>query len=143
MALQPNSDEMLIRLQAHTVKENDCWLWQGAKSGDGYGRIRFGDKNVSVHRLSAMIYLGYNITDEIYQVLHNQECPNRNCWNPDHLHIGTNEDNHAERLPKTHCINGHEYTPENTKINIRGRKECKTCQREAKLRHRATHPWSR
>lgn len=33
---------------------------------------------------------------------------------------------------KTHCIRGHEYTPENTYIS-RGFRSCKTCKREAKL----------
>jgi len=126
---QPSSDD-LIRLEAKTIKDV-CWLWQGSKSGDGYGRIRFMGRLVGTHRLSAAIYLGYNIFDETYQVLHNAECPNRHCWNPDHLHIGTNVDNHAERQPKSHCVNGHEFTPDNTFINPRGRKECRTCRRNA------------
>ena len=28
---------------------------------------------------------------------------------------------------KTHCINGHEYTPPNTYIDPRGRRRCRTC----------------
>jgi|WetSurMetagenome_2_1015567.scaffolds.fasta_scaffold56958_4 hypothetical protein len=31
---------------------------------------------------------------------------------------------------KTHCKNGHEYTEENTYINTRGSRECRTCLRE-------------
>lgn len=39
------------------------------------------------------------------------------------------------RPPRTHCGNGHEYTPENTRIEGRGRR-CKTCHREAEARRR-------
>jgi hypothetical protein len=31
---------------------------------------------------------------------------------------------------KTHCKNGHEYTKENTYVNIRGSRECRICLRE-------------
>jgi hypothetical protein len=124
------------RLEARTIKDSvtGCWLWQGTIS-DGYGQLKYEGKVIKVHRLSAMIYLGYNLSDEIYQVLHNAECPNRNCWNPDHLHIGTNEDNHAERKPKTHCVNGHEYTPENTTLTRNGRYRCKICHHKHNQQH--------
>jgi hypothetical protein len=31
--------------------------------------------------------------------------------------------------PRTHCRNGHEYTPENTYINCDGHRRCRTCAR--------------
>jgi hypothetical protein len=41
---------------------------------------------------------------------------------------------------KTSCINGHQYTPENTRINSKGYRECWTCLRsryaERNRRHR-------
>jgi group I intron endonuclease len=33
---------------------------------------------------------------------------------------------------KTHCRNGHEYTEENTYVNKRGSRECRTCARKSK-----------
>jgi hypothetical protein len=33
------------------------------------------------------------------------------------------------RPPRTHCRNGHEYTPENTYINCDGHRRCRACAR--------------
>jgi hypothetical protein len=30
---------------------------------------------------------------------------------------------------KTHCKNGHEFTPENTRVSSQGYRTCKTCQK--------------
>lgn len=32
--------------------------------------------------------------------------------------------------PQTHCIRGHEYTPENTVIKTSGTRNCRTCKNE-------------
>lgn len=31
---------------------------------------------------------------------------------------------------RTHCVNGHEFTPENTRLERRGRRKCKECRRQ-------------
>jgi hypothetical protein len=57
------------------------------------------------------------------------------------LTYGTREDNAQDRVRngndanarKTHCVNGHEFTPENTRIRIRdGRisRDCRACDRD-------------
>jgi len=40
---------------------------------------------------------------------------------------------------RTHCIRGHELTPENTRINDLGRQICRTCVREQDARRRGQH----
>lgn len=30
-------------------------------------------------------------------------------------------------MPKTHCPHGHAYTPENTRTNSRGQRQCRAC----------------
>lgn len=48
------------------------------------------------------------------------------------------------RGPMTHCLRGHEFTPENTRIKATGKRRCRTCERawdnERMRRRRATDP---
>lgn len=76
-----------------------CWKWLGSVHSSGYGsfnlcygfdengkRLR---KNVRAHRLAYVLKKGY-IPDDLF-VLHS--CNKKLCVNPDHLRIGTNQDN--------------------------------------------------
>ena len=93
-----------------------------------------------VHRISAKLYLNYDLNDKEHDVLHNLTCFHKNCWNPEHLHIGTHADNMRDswlsgtstnqNKLKTHCKNGHEFTPENTYNTNRGKRLCKICESE-------------
>jgi hypothetical protein len=67
-------------------------------------------------------------------------CRNRCCVNPAHLEPVTRKVNLGRsplvgrgagtaQTAKTHCPQGHEYTPENTRI-ARGKRYCKTCHRD-------------
>jgi len=62
------------------------------------------------------------------------QCPHRSCRNPDHLTPTTRGENatraHNWNRDKTHCKEGHEFTPENTYITGAGSRRCRTCYRE-------------
>lgn len=131
------------KLNSNTIIDEitGCWLFQGSINKKGYGHIRFNARVMEVHRVSAHLFLGL-IFGSGEHALHKLECPNKNCWNPDHLYVGTNDENIRDRqllghtinndMFKTHCIWNHEFTKENTFIDANGKRNCRTCWRNRK-----------
>ena len=73
-----------------------CWLWDGAVHGNGYGWVIRQYRQLQAHRVSWIIHRG-----EIPQgmcVLH--KCDTPICVNPDHLFLGTHNDNARDRVRK-------------------------------------------
>lgn len=75
--------------------ESGCWLWAGGKV-KRYGRIMVGDKTMAAHRFSYMRYKG-----EIPRgLVVRHKCDVMACVNPDHLELGTHEDNVDDRTAR-------------------------------------------
>lgn len=118
------------------LADSGCIEWIAACNGVGYGVLsinRTGGK-ILAHRWSYEHHKG-PIPDGL-EVDH--LCRNRRCVNPDHLEAVTHRINTlrgtaptAVNAARTHCVNGHEFTTDNTYITpSRGRRECRTCHRE-------------
>lgn len=113
-----------------------CWLWTGAIANDGYGVTTINGKFQHVHIVA---YKEFK-SEPNNLVLHVIPCPFKHCFNPEHLYDGTQKENIADTIllgthysvinsRKTHCPSGHEYTPENTRIDKKGSRKCKECER--------------
>jgi len=114
-------------------KTDQCWNWIASVDGKGYGQFNLSRKMVSVHRISYILAKG-SIPKELEL---DHLCRNKICVNPNHLETVTHRENllrgkspSALNAKKTHCIRGHEFTPENTYRKKNNRKNCKICHKE-------------
>jgi hypothetical protein len=85
------------RFWTYVAKSDDgCWNWIGHRSEKGYGLLAVHAKPFRAHRLSWIIHRG--MMPDGAQVLH--RCDNPACVRPDHLFLGDNAANHADKIGK-------------------------------------------
>jgi len=120
--------------------DDECWPWTAGQNGDGYGLFyvdRSRPKELA-HRFAYELLVGP--IPEGLDIDHVSEsgCAMRHCMNAlAHMEPVTRRENvlRGTGLPaanalKTHCAEGHEFTPENTYVYPDGRhRECRTCKR--------------
>lgn len=79
---------------------DDCWEWNGIRSVPGYGRVTLHKgkfhSTMNAHRALYLLKRGYFDSDQNpnlfdMHILH--KCDNPPCCNPNHLFLGTHQDN--------------------------------------------------
>lgn len=138
------SRQLKEKLWERIRQSGSCWLWtgittkaagadRGKRKASRYGILYFDGRLYRAHRtmwelLRDQIPDGY-VIDHL--------CGNTLCVNPSHLEPVTNKENirrggsvSAHNSRKTHCPKEHEYTKENTRIDVNGHRHCKKCDEE-------------
>lgn len=119
--------KQIIRIFSHITVSIDqfhnnipCWNWHRTAPKSKYGQVQWNGGMVSPHRLMYAWIIGpipKKKRNEAAILEIDHLCFNTLCVNPVHLRLIPKPDNiigpkhHAN---KTHCANGHEFTPENT-----------------------------
>ena len=138
----PNEIKLMVALGYVTI-DGDCWRWNRGHQSRGYGMA--GRK--LIHRIAYETFNG-PITNG-HEVDHT--CFIKDCLNPAHLEAvpqSVNRERSAERyrqamekrratmLAKGTCRKGHPYSLENTRIDTRGSRVCKTCANDNARKYR-------
>jgi hypothetical protein len=129
-----SSDLMRFR-QRVSFQDDGCWIWTGSRFENGYGVFALKRKQRGAHRIAYEYFVG-PVPDGLEL---DHTCRVRHCVNPEHLEPVTHAENMARGrwAQATHCIHGHEFTPENTRWRARGNgRDCRTCVRARNRRYR-------
>lgn len=108
-----------------------CWIWTAGKTAQKYGAFHpTKGEMTTAHRWAYAESNGPIPEGLVIDHL----CRVRACVNPAHLEAVTNLENMARGAGyalrngmRTACINGHEYTPDNTYTDPQGKKRCRRC----------------
>lgn len=119
-----------------------CWRWKGYCDKDGYARFSVDSTHCyRAARFGYEMFVGPIPEGLTLDHVRERGCQYRDCVNPDHLEPVTAEENniragrHSRNAMKTHCVNDHEFTPENTymrRYKDRYHRMCKECSRARK-----------
>lgn len=107
------------------VVDNGCIVWRGPLR-NGYGVLL----GMNAHRLAYI----HNVGPIPEGLVLDHLCRNRACVNHLHLEPVTQRENvmrgvnvTALNARKTHCVNGHEFTSENTWLENGSKRRCRRC----------------
>lgn len=93
-------------VQNLSISERGCWEWTGSTTV-GYGSLKipeiYGDFKILAHRLAWVAFKGKGITKGRFVCHH---CDNPRCFNPDHLFLGTQEENLSDCSSKGRTMTG-------------------------------------
>lgn len=91
------------RFFQYVEKSDGCWLWRGSKNEKNYGQMSVNSKPRLASRVSWQVH--YGDIPKGLNVCH--KCDNPPCVNPEHLFLGTQQDNVTDMMLKGRIKNDH------------------------------------
>lgn len=142
--MQRAPDDVRFWSKVDRSDPDGCWPWIAKTRSMGYGYFHWQGQQRPAHRVSWQLLRGEIPANADLDHL----CRNRVCVNPAHLEPVTHHVNvlrgegfSGKNARKTHCPQGHEYSPENTIVRTKGdgkstwtSRECRICTREGNTR---------
>lgn len=101
----PHDTKLPDSFWAKITPENDCLVWTGHKTSNGYGRLTINSRRTLAHRFAAEDYHGSIPTGSL--VLHH--CDNPPCVEKMHLYFGTAQDNMDDKTKRGHNVKGENH----------------------------------
>lgn len=92
-------DALRFRKKITHSEKTSCQIWNGFRNPVGYGYFKFNSRVVLSHRFSYCIENSLSL-DEITNKVILHSCDNPSCVNPDHLFLGTQNDNIRDCVSK-------------------------------------------
>ena len=128
------------------VLPSGCWRWTGKLDRNGYPTIRIRRPDGSIaERIASRVSYEVFVAEILPKLDADHLCRLRSCVNPACLEPVTHRVNllrgqtlAAHNSNKTHCVAGHEFTPENTYVyrwkRSSIRRVCRACDRSRQRR---------
>lgn len=79
------------------IDENQCWNLNKSSDSDGYRKINYKKISRRAHIVSYLLFHNLEDIPENFIILH--KCNNKKCCNPNHLQLGTREQNALDFRP--------------------------------------------
>ena len=112
-------EELIIWIETHSNKVNDCWDYKGKKSTTGYANIGCNGKSYRLHRLLACIKNNWDYNDKSWEAAH--LCKNRWCVNPSHIEkLSIDEHRRLDRQKSKNTILSIEEVKEIKQMHLEG-----------------------